>query len=70
MTELKPCPFCGGKKGYFSRHKFIQYYNLAGEPDGYAFVEVTTNKVRCVVCEKVINLSRIREMNRRADNDR
>jgi hypothetical protein len=66
MTDkLKPCPFCGGEIGYMSRHTITQFYNLAGEPDGYEYDNVTTGKVKCVKCKKIISLKRIQEMNRK-----
>ena len=69
QNELKPCPFCGSEKGYWSSHRLTQYYDLAGEPHGYSFSgSALAKNVHCLGCRKTISLARIQKINRRVDN--
>lgn len=67
MTELKPCPFCGGdaEKRYIKRNKLFAYMRFPYNTR-YVYVCCKVCGATSIVCVSVENA--IEAWNRRADN--
>ena len=61
MTELKPCPFCGGVKGYYSSHRLTKYYDANGNESVISISGIPAKYVHCISCGKRISLDKLRK---------